>query len=150
VSLLVALQFSDDVVVSDLSRARLQVAQRLGARSVDTTLRGEFDVIIDAVGAHETHAISVQRLRPGGTAVWVGLLSGEPGFDGQEVVREEKRIAGSYCYTAAEFEQAVVLAEKVPLDWTTSFDMADGEGIFNDLMGGRQDVIKALLHPQGL
>ena len=150
VSLLVALQFSDDVAVSDLSRSRLKVAERLGGRAVAATLEGEFDVIIDAVGAPETHAVSVQRLRPGGTAVWIGLLSSDPGFDGQDVVREEKRITGSYCYTETEFEQAVRLAEKVPLDWASSFDFADGADIFTDLMGGRQDVIKALLHPRGL
>lgn len=150
VSLLVGLQFSDDVVVSDLSHTRLEVAERLGARSVGTSLHGEFHVIVDAVGAVETHSVSVQRLRPGGTAVWVGLLSSKPGFDGQEIVREEKRIAGSYCYTDTEFEQAVSLASKVPLDWATSFDLTDGVGIFNELMHGRDDVVKALLHPQGL
>jgi alcohol dehydrogenase len=150
VSLLVALQFSDDVVVTDLAPSRLEVAESLGARSVDTRLHGEFDVIVDAVGAPETHGISVQHLRPGGTAVWIGLLSSDPGFDGQDVVREEKRIVGSYCYTDAEFEQSVRLAEKVPLEWATSFDLADGARIFTDLMSGRQDVIKALLHPRGL
>ncbi|MFC8845910.1 MULTISPECIES: zinc-binding dehydrogenase [unclassified Micromonospora] len=147
VSLLVARQYSDEVTVCDLSETRLAVAERLGAAAVGPTLTGEFDVIIDAVGASATHRLSVQRLRPGGTAVWVGLLSSDAGFDGQQIVREEKHVVGSYCYTAAEFAHAVVLAETVALDWTSSFDLADGAAIFTELMRGRQDVVKAVLRP---
>ncbi|MEV5820232.1 alcohol dehydrogenase catalytic domain-containing protein [Micromonospora harpali] len=147
VSLLVARQYSDEVTVCDLSEARLAVAERLGAAAVGPTLTGEFDVIIDAVGAAATHRLSVQRLRPGGTAVWVGLLSGDAGFDGQQIVREEKHVVGSYCYTGAEFAHAVALAETVALDWTSPFDLADGATIFTELMRGRQDVVKAVLRP---
>ncbi|WP_326642706.1 alcohol dehydrogenase catalytic domain-containing protein [Streptosporangium sp. NBC_01755] len=149
VSMLVARRFSDQVVVCDLSRERLEVAGRLGATAVTTSLQGEFDIVVDAVGAAATHRMSVQHLRPGGTAVWVGLLSSDAAFDGQKIVREEKHVVGSYCYTAAEFAQAVKLAEEVALDWTSCFDLADGAAIFGELMTGRQDVVKALLRPWG-
>ncbi|WP_062347149.1 zinc-dependent alcohol dehydrogenase [Herbidospora yilanensis] len=144
---LVARQVTDQVTVCDLSPDRLAVAGRLGASAVTTTLEGEFDIVIDAVGAAATHQISVQHLRPGGTAVWIGLLSSEAAIDGQKIVREEKHIVGSYCYTAAEFAQAVKLARDVDLGWTTSFDLADGAAIFGELVDGRSDVVKALLRP---
>ncbi|WP_214105731.1 zinc-dependent alcohol dehydrogenase [Acrocarpospora catenulata] len=149
VCLLVARQLTDQVVVCDLSAERLAVAERLGATAVTTELHGEFDVVVDAVGAAATHRMSVQHLRPGGTAVWVGLLSTDAAFDGQQIVREEKHVVGSYCYTAAEFAQAVTLAGEVALDWSTTFDLADGATIFGELMAGRQDVVKALLRPWG-
>lgn len=147
VNLLVARRFTDDVVVCDLAPERLAIASRLGARTVGSELKGEFDVVIDAVGAAATHSISVAQLRPGGTAVWVGLLSTDAGFDGQQIVREEKRVIGSYCYTASDFAEAVKLAADVPLDWTSTFPLEDGATIFTELMHGRHDVIKALLRP---
>jgi len=148
VSLLVARQLTDDVTVCDLSESRLAVADRLGATRVTPELAGEFDVVVDAVGAAATHRLSVDHLRPGGTAVWVGLLSGDPGFDGKKIVRDEKHVVGSYCYTAAEFARAVDLAATVPLDWSASFALDEGATIFTELAHGRDDIVKALLRPR--
>jgi threonine dehydrogenase-like Zn-dependent dehydrogenase len=147
VSLLVARSHTDDVTVCDLSEDRLEVAERLGASATTSTLEGEFDVIVDAVGSGATRRLSVELLRPGGAAVWVGLLNAGASLDGQAMVRDEKRVYGSYCYTPAEFEEAIELAERVPLDWATSFQLDEGVGVFTELMNGRQDVVKALLHP---
>jgi alcohol dehydrogenase len=147
VSLLVARQYTDRIVVCDTAADRLAFALRLGAAEVTDRLSGEFDLVVDAVGAPATHRDSVDRLRPGGTAVWVGLLSSDPGFDGQILVREEKRVLGSYCYTDREFGRAVELAEVVPLDWGSPFGLEDGQRIFRELMDGRHDIIKAVLRP---
>lgn len=147
-ALLVASRYSPDVSVSDLAPERLEHAAQFGAVHVGPTLEGEFDVIIDAVGAAATHAASIDLLRPGGTAVWIGLLSAESGFDGQEIVRSEKRVIGSYCYTPDDFEQALNLASSVPAGWTTRFDLTEGVEIFEQLMNGRHDLVKAVLRPQ--
>ena len=79
--------------------------------------------------------------------MWIGLLSSDADIDGRALVRDEKQIVGSYCYTAAEFAEAVALAADTDLDWTTSFDLDDGVTIFNELMHGRHDVVKAVLRP---
>lgn len=147
VSLLVALAHTDDVTVCDIAEGRLEMAAQLGASATGTTLEGEFDAIIDAVGAADTHRLSVERLRPGGCAVWVGLLSSDSPVDAQMIVRDEKQLIGSYCYTPSEFEQALELADSVRLDWTTTFALQEGVGVFTELMNGRHDVIKAVLHP---
>lgn len=144
---LVALEHSADVTVCDLSEERLAAALALGAQAVSPRLTGEFDLVIDAVGAAPTHRDSLERLRRGGTAVWVGLMSDEAGFDAQEVVREEKHVIGSYCYTAADFLGALELAEKVPADWVRSFPLEQGVEVFNELMAGRTDIVKAQLVP---
>jgi alcohol dehydrogenase len=146
-SLLVARQYSDDVVVCDTAEDRLELAESLGAAGTTTELEGEFDLIVDAVGAEATHRASVVALRRGGTAVWLGLLSPQPGIDGQHLVRDEKRVTGSYCYTAAEFGAAIALAGRLPLGWSTRFSLADGPTIFAELMNGRHDVVKAVLDP---
>ena len=147
VTLSVARRHTDQVVVADLSADRLRLAERLGASAVTDELAGEFDVIIDAVGAAATHEASVRHLRRGGRAVWLGLLSSDPGFDGQQIVRDEKLVTGSYCYTPDDFTASIELAATADLDWTTSFPLTLGDKIFTELAGGRQDVVKALLRP---
>jgi alcohol dehydrogenase len=135
------------VVVCDTSAERLGLAAELGAARTTTRLEGEYDVVVDAVGAEATHRASVEVLRPGGSAVWLGLLSPLPGIDGQQVVRDEKRVIGSYCYTAAEFGSAIELARRLPLGWSTTYSLDSGATIFAELMNGRHDVVKAVLDP---
>ena len=147
VCILVALEHSADVTVCDLSEERLEAALSLGAQAVSPRLGGEFDLVVDAVGAPATHRDSVERVRRGGTAVWVGLMSADPAFDGQEIVREEKSVLGSYCYTAADFVAALALAEKIPADWMRKFPLEGGVEVFNELMAGRTDIVKAQLVP---
>jgi alcohol dehydrogenase len=153
-ALLVARERSEDVVVCDTSVERLELARKLGASRTTASLGGEagevdesFDLVIDAVGAAATHAASVSALRRGGTAVWVGLLSSEARIDAQQIVRDEKRVTGSYCYTKAEFAEAVALARRLPLGWATGFALTEGPTIFTELMNGRHDVVKAVLDP---
>jgi alcohol dehydrogenase len=146
-SLLMALQTSSNVEVSELVDHRLQIALDLGAIHVGESLSGEFDIVIDAVGGEETHRHSINLLRPGGVAVWLGLLSSNPGFDGQEIVRAEKRVLGSYCYTSEDFTNALRLAPNLPLDWSESYPLREGADVFYQLMEGRLNVTKALLVP---
>lgn len=145
--LLVALQRTSNVTVTDLAPERLKIAEQLGAAETSTELEGQYDAIIDAVGAEATHQASVDFLRRGGTAVWIGLLSTNAGFDGQEIVRSEKKVVGSYCYNPREFDAALDLATRVPLDWTSRYPLTDGERVFSLLLSGVTDPTKALLMP---
>jgi alcohol dehydrogenase len=149
VSLLVAGQAGNDneVVVVDLAADRLGAATKLGASATATALEGEFDVIIDAVGAPATHQASLQHLKPGGTTVWVGLLSADSAFDATDLIRQEKRVVGSFAYDDPDFVAAMALAPSVDLSWHETFALDDGADIFTQLMHGRSDVIKALLRP---
>ena len=80
-------------------------------------------------------------------AVWIGLLSASAGFDGQEIVRAEKRVVGSYCYTPRDFDEALDLAPRVRLDWATLFPLTEGAAVFSSLMSGVTETTKALLMP---
>jgi threonine dehydrogenase-like Zn-dependent dehydrogenase len=135
------------LVVADIAGERLAAATRLGATETAARLDGEFDVIFDCVGAEATHADSISHLRPGGTAVWLGLLSADAPFDARDVVRMEKIVRGSFAYTNDEFRTAVDLAPEVDLGWTDSFPLEQGALIFSELVGGRTDIHKAVLRP---
>ncbi len=138
-----------EIMVTDLADNRLALAEQLGADTIASELDGEFDVIIDAVGAPVTHSASIIHLRPGGTTVWLGLMSTEAGFDSTELIRQEKRVVGSFAYRDKDFDDAVALSSMVDLSWSTSFPLSEGAGIFTELMNGRSDVVKAVLRPRG-
>ncbi|WP_165495409.1 zinc-binding dehydrogenase, partial [Actinomadura roseirufa] len=110
-------------------------------------LRGEFDVVFDAVGLPGTRADALARLAPGGTAVGLGLASADPGFDAADLVRGEKRLLGSFGYTSGEFAAAVGLAADWDLSWVDTYPLGDGAKIFTDLMNGGTEPVKALLAP---
>lgn len=147
VSVLAVAADASEVHVTDLSDDRLAVARAIGATSTGPTLEGEFDVIIDAVGAPETRAASVAKLKPKGTAVWLGLLATDAAYDATDLIRMEKSVRGSFAYTHDDFVNAIELAGRVQLDWTTNIPLDEGAKVFHELAAGRTDIVKALLRP---
>ena len=135
------------VDVTDLDPGRLAQARRLGAAASGSGLTGDYDVIIDAVGSPLTRAQSVQHQRPGGTAVWLGLAQDSAGFDGNALIRSEKRVLGSFAYSDEEFARATELLRNWDLSWTSHYPLTDGAKIFTGLMNGGLDPVKALLLP---
>ncbi|WP_345431429.1 zinc-binding dehydrogenase [Actinoallomurus vinaceus] len=136
------------IAAADTSEQRRAVAREEGADRTGPALEGEFDVIVDAVGLPVTHAASLTRLAPGGTAVWVGLASPEGGFDATELIRTEKRVLGSFGYTGEEFAQAVEAAAEWDPGWVDTFPLTDGAAVFTGLMNGGAEPVKALLSPR--
>lgn len=135
------------VQIADLAVDRLRVASKLGAAATGPALEGEFDVVFDAVGHMATHRASVEHLRPGGRAVWLGLLSDDAGLSSLDVVRMEKGVVGSFAYTDADFADAVAMARTTPVDWATNVPLLEGAEVFHGLMKGRTDLVKVLLRP---
>jgi threonine dehydrogenase-like Zn-dependent dehydrogenase len=146
VCLLVAAEFGAAAVdVADLSPDRRKGALRLGAAAAGAELGGEYDVVFDAVGTAATRRQSLARLRPGGTAVWLGLLDDAPGFAATDLVRQELRVLGSFAYTADELAGALALTARWDLSWVTSVPFAEAATVFTALMNGHPDPVKALL-----
>ena len=133
------------VDVTDLAAERMAAARSLGAAAGE--LRGEYDVVIDAVGSAATRAKSVAHQRPGGVAVWLGLAEEEAGFDANALVRGEKQVLGSFAYSDEEFAGAMALLRNTNLDWTASYPLAEGAAVFTELMNGGTHPVKALLRP---
>lgn len=134
-----------DVTVVDRSATRLALAERLGARARATSLAGEYDVVVDAVGSADTRRAGVDAVRPGGTCLFIGLAESEPGFDANALVRQEKRVAGSFAYTPAEFAAAVDLAAEVDLGWATPVALEESERVFMALAEGAMQPVKAVI-----
>jgi threonine dehydrogenase-like Zn-dependent dehydrogenase len=138
-----------EIHVADLSADRLAVADRLGATTTGAALEGEFDVVFDAVGATPTRKASIEALRPGGAAVWLGLHHADPGFDSLAFTRSELAVFGSFAYTDQDFRAAIGLAASIDPFWVTTFPLERGVEIFTELMEGRTDIVKAQLQLRG-
>jgi threonine dehydrogenase-like Zn-dependent dehydrogenase len=145
VTLLVARQQGLDVTVVDRAPARLDLADRLGAARCSTSLEGEFDVIVDAVGLAVTRSTAVELLVPGGVTIWLGLAEPPSGFDGSGLVRGEKRVVGSFGYTPREFTKALDLAPQLDLDWATEVPLEDSQRAFMELAEGASEPVKAVI-----
>ncbi|MET7402445.1 alcohol dehydrogenase catalytic domain-containing protein [Dactylosporangium sp. NPDC005572] len=138
------------VHVADLVEPRLATAVQAGAEHTGQRLTGTFDVILDTVGTAGTRADSVGLLHPGGAAVWLGLHAAESDVDCRAMIRAEKAVLGSFCYTDAEFAAAVPLVAGLDEDWLELRDLADGVAVFDELMRGPAARIKTMLVPGGI
>lgn len=151
VCLLIGAAQGCDVHVADVDDHRRGLAGRLGATQVSDRLVGEYDVVLDAVGSSATRQMSVDRLRPGGLALWLGLQESRVELTAaNDAVRWQRHILGSFGYRSAEFAEALRLVPRLNIDWTSSFPLSSGAVIFNRLMNGDRSVTKALLNPDGV
>lgn len=103
VTQLIALQ-GYDVVVFDLVKKRLDLAEDLGARAGIQDLgalpdHGPFDVIFEASGAPEALSHAIELAAPGGRIVLGGLPADPYPVLSTRIVRKELRIFGSIIYT---------------------------------------------------
>lgn len=133
------------ITVTDVAANRLDVATRLGAAAIGATLDpNSFDLVVDAVGAESTRAASLTALRPGGTAVWIGVNDPTAHIAASlDVVVAERSIVGSFAYTDEEFESAVTVSARHDFDWVSTYPLSAAEEIFNELRSGHSSIIKA-------
>jgi L-iditol 2-dehydrogenase len=141
------------LVVTDLSDARLAVAQKLGAARVVNSRREDVlsvvrdmtggrgaEVVVDAVGASD-----------GGEVVWLGLHDDRTELSGFDVVLGERTVYGSFAVTPRELTAALRLfaAGRIALDpWVRSFPLEQGAKVFSQLVTTPpEDYIKAVLVP---
>jgi threonine dehydrogenase-like Zn-dependent dehydrogenase len=137
-----------EVEVADLSEERCALAaDTLGVR-VSHNLQAEYEVVIDAVGAAATRATSVERLRPGGVAVWIGLQDSAPGFDGRALIRHERVVHGAYAYLDVDFDAGLELCGHVSESWIEQVPLADGATRFAELMEAPGPVPKVVVVPK--
>ena len=61
------------------------------------------DVSVDAVGTTESRPDSLRVLRPGGSAVWLGMHAPEATIPGFDLVVGERSVLGSFAYTNVDF-----------------------------------------------
>jgi threonine dehydrogenase-like Zn-dependent dehydrogenase len=131
----------------DLLDEKLATVRAAGATWTGAALDGEYDVVVDAVGAPATRAASLEHLRPAGAAVWVGLHSAEPRFDGRDLIRGEKTVLGSFAYHHQDFAAAVPLARAVRQEWLETVGLERGVEAFRSLLAATRPPAKTVLVP---
>jgi L-iditol 2-dehydrogenase len=154
-----------NVLMVDVNDTRLALAkagpsadETVNTRTKDLTEAAKeftggrgFDYSIDAVGLSETRRRAGEALRPGGTAVWIGLHGDEAAVGGMDTVLGEKRLQGSYGYTSQDFGKAFQLLASGAVEiesWSRTFPLGEGVGVFTDLLGGKTEHVKAILQPE--
>lgn len=100
-----------DVHVQDVNADRVAFAAGFGARPVATDERDpRFDLVVDTVGSPESVETALERLRVGGTLLFLGLDNRPWELSAQTIVRRQLVLRGSLTYDhPADFETAIAL-----------------------------------------
>jgi L-iditol 2-dehydrogenase len=136
-----AAAFADAVVApGELHDATLELTGGLGA-----------GLSVDAVGSDATRRESIRVLRPGGTALWLGMHERDATVPGFDLVVNEQRVQGSFAYTDPEFARALGLVERGLIEpgvARRAFPLDQSGDVFRRLLEGSSDgFLKAIVSP---
>ena len=150
------------VLVADIDRSRLKLAQEIGATATllaeaglnleifELTDGAGVDLAVEAVGRNETVGAAIESVRKGGTVVLVGNISPEVTLSLQKVVTRQIRLQGS-CASAGEYPRAIELlasgAIQVKRLITAVAPLDDGPQWFERLHAGEPNLMKVVLTP---
>ena len=145
------------VCVVDTNEARLAVARTLGADHVIASGKedaadavrhwsdGGTEFVIETAGISATRRLAVSCCRRGGRIVFVGLGENDSPLPWIEMIRDEKSVFTTFCYTPRDFLAALRLVESRQIDlrpWTETRPARRGPGRF------REDRARSGLDPQ--
>ncbi len=155
-------QGAERVFISDLDAERLAMGAALGAEPLNAretdvvkTVRAATGgrgvaVTVDAVGASSARGQAIGATRSAGTVVLTGLHEESGPIPAADVIRREIVLRGCFCYTPANFSEAVrrLAADEVRLDpWIVEAPLGDGGPWFDRLIEAPGAVAKVLLIP---
>ncbi|MEO0327466.1 MAG: alcohol dehydrogenase catalytic domain-containing protein [Pseudomonadota bacterium] len=99
-----------------------------------------FDLIFDCVGSAHTRKAASAMVNPGGTIIHVGLQDNDPGLDTRRLTLQEIAFIGTYCYTNADFSEALELLAKGNISrqgWSEIRPLSQGGSGFEDIHNNR-------------
>ncbi|MCL2121912.1 MAG: alcohol dehydrogenase catalytic domain-containing protein [Clostridiales bacterium] len=153
------------VIMSDTFDFRLDLAKKLGADATINPLKENFNEAVkqytkgkmcnlafEAVGFSATAQSSLEALRPGGLATWVGNAQKMIEVDMQRIVVTELRIQGTHIYTFDEFRRCLALLTDGTLNVspliTDRYRLEDGVEAFRALEENTDGTkLKIMLRP---
>jgi threonine dehydrogenase-like Zn-dependent dehydrogenase len=119
----------NEVLLLGHHRDRLAIAKRLGvgnrklAVEIDKSDLSRFKYVIQAAGSQEALESGIHLLSQGGAMICLGYLhDGDHGVHPDlftELIRYEKALKGSYCYSLREFSQALDEISQVKGDFSS-------------------------------
>jgi L-iditol 2-dehydrogenase len=104
------------------------------------------DVVIDAVGSAATKRQSLEWVRPGGAAVWIGLHGNEMQLETYGITLPEKFVYGTYAAKIEDLRVALDLMAVGKVEtasWVSVYPLSKGVEAFHDAMDAK--CIKAVL-----
>jgi len=149
-----------DILVQDLSDARLQVARQMGAAAAVNVSSEEgrvearrfagngLDLVLDASGVGAARQAAFDLCRPGGTVVLLGMGAEKSEIDFVTSIRKEHRVVMSFAYTPVDFERSLSLLIGGEIDltpWTVEMALEEGQQAFDRITTNPGDTLKILL-----
>ncbi|MEI6105808.1 MAG: alcohol dehydrogenase catalytic domain-containing protein [Opitutae bacterium] len=150
-------------MVCDLSAGRLAIARQLGATQVVCSKTEDVaaaalawtdgegvDLVVDAAGSAVTKRLSLEALRPGGAAVWIGLHGNAMEFESYGVTLPEKQILGTYAAKIEELAEALELMRTGRVDvlsWTEAVPLVRAVPAFHRMLQPGDRDLKAVFVP---
>jgi threonine dehydrogenase-like Zn-dependent dehydrogenase len=139
------------ITVIERHPIRREHATRLGAHASHANAEGlrlRVDVVVDAVGSEATRLLALDLLKPGGTAVFIGMHSDETPLPWRRVIRGNHTIRGVFAYSDSDFQQSLdwLAQGKVGIgDLKAVLPLDDGPAAFALLAKGPTVDIKVFL-----
>jgi len=151
------------IIASDTVQARLDMAMRLGATNAIHALEEDVpavirrltggegvEVAIETAGASAARQDGLHALSRGGTFAIVGLGQQHTPIDFLDLVSQEKRIQGVYCYTDDDFVRALEILTEGHIQvepMISTLPLSDGPAAFTSIAEGMASTVKTLLRP---
>lgn len=107
------------------------------------------DAAIDAVGLTVTRRQCVDAVARGGRVIFVGLHTADSEIQGNDIIRKEVRIEGSFAYAPLDFAEAFrwLSAGHIQIDpWIMKAPLSEGQACFERLLSQPGPVAKILLY----
>ncbi len=154
---------AQNVIMSDATDFRLDIAQTLGADYILNPMKEDFiegiaritdnnlcDIAIEAVGIAPTAKNSLDSLKIGGTAIWIGNAQKMVEVNMQKIVTSELKIKGNYVYDLDGFADSLRLLSEKKIDvtplMTDVYPLEEGVQAFKDLENNKEGkMLKVIL-----
>jgi len=136
------------VVIVDKNEERLAVAKKLRADhvvsaakedAVDAVRRwsdGGTDFVIETAGIAATRRQAVNCARRGGRLLFIGMTENDSPLPWIEMIRDEKSVFTTFCYTPKDFLTSLRLVESRQIDlrpWTETRPLEEGQAGFEKI-----------------
>lgn len=109
------------------------------------------DAAIEAVGVEKTVQLALETIRPAGTLVLLGNLAKEVKLPLQHISSNEKRLVGTYGFSADDFRVIVQWINEGKFDLTPlltgTCTLDETPSIFADLASGARQAVKLVVEP---
>jgi len=145
------------VCAIDRNAERLFAAKKLGAdlvvdssqddavQAVQDFTEGGAEFVVDAVGYASARRDAVAACRRGGRLVFIGMAENDSPLPWIDMIREEKSVFTTFCYSPRDFSGALNLLESRKLNlapWTETRALEEGQACFDKMTDAPRATLK--------